>query len=102
MFQREHIREGMVVRGQDGEEIGEVVFVEADCFQMKDGHLFEKDYLCDFTEIAEVVRDEVLLKHGREHLEPIGHDELYQPHPGHQQPHARNHTSPPPEPPELA
>jgi hypothetical protein len=102
MVTREQIREGMVVRGPDGHEIGEVVFVEADCFQMKDGSLLEHDYLCDFTEVAGVERDEIVLKHGREHLEPIPHGELYQEHPGHQQPHARNHTSPPPNPPELA
>jgi uncharacterized protein (TIGR02271 family) len=72
MFARTHLREGMVVRSQDGEKLGKVYAIGDDRFHIEKGLFFPKDYLCSYSDIADIRGDEVILRHGREALSSAG------------------------------
>jgi len=61
MFQREQIREGMVVRSRDGERLGRVSRVEADGFVLEQGMLVQRDYRMTFVDIASIQGDTLVL-----------------------------------------
>jgi uncharacterized protein (TIGR02271 family) len=68
MFQRTQIREGMVVRSSDGERLGKVFAVGDTRFQIEKGVFFPKEYLCDYSDIADIRGDEIILSRGRASL----------------------------------
>lgn len=68
MFARTHVREGMVVRSQDGQKLGKVYATSDDQFQIEKGLFFPKDYLCRYADIADIRGDEIILHHGQEAL----------------------------------
>jgi uncharacterized protein (TIGR02271 family) len=72
MFARTHVREGMVVRSQDGHKLGKVYAVGDDQFQIEKGLFFPKDYVCRYSDIADVRGDEIILRHGEQVLRSTG------------------------------
>jgi uncharacterized protein (TIGR02271 family) len=72
MYQRTHIKEGMVVRSIDGEKLGKVFAIGDDSFQIEKGLFFPKDYLVRYAEVSDVRGGEIILTHGRESLQQLG------------------------------
>jgi uncharacterized protein (TIGR02271 family) len=61
-IQRANIREGMVVRSADGENLGKVVHCGPDLFIIEKGLFFPKDYECRYDDVTEVRGDEIFLR----------------------------------------
>lgn len=68
MFQRNDIREGMVVRSLDGEKLGRVFAVGDRQFEIEKGLFFPKDYLASYADIQDIRDDEIILSRGRDSL----------------------------------
>jgi uncharacterized protein (TIGR02271 family) len=68
MFNRESVREGMAVYSVDGEKLGRVIRLGATDFEVEKGVFFPKDYLCNYTDVAEVRGDDIVLSLGRDAL----------------------------------
>jgi uncharacterized protein (TIGR02271 family) len=83
MFERSQVKEGMVVRSQDGEKLGRVFAVAEDAFHIEKGLFFPKDYLVRFSEVAGVRDGELVLAHGRDSLRRLSSDEKYASGTGH-------------------
>jgi uncharacterized protein (TIGR02271 family) len=77
MFDRTQVKEGMVVRSQDGEKLGRVSAVSADAFHIEKGLFFPKDYLVRFSEVAGLRDGELVLAHGRDSLRALSSEEKY-------------------------
>jgi len=77
MFERSRIKEGMVVRSQDGEKLGRVFSVEADSFCIEKGLFFPKDYVVRFSEVAGERDGELILAHGRASLRQLSAEERF-------------------------
>lgn len=77
MYQRSHIKEGMIVRSIDGEKLGKVFAIGDDSFQIEKGLFFPKDYLVRYAEVSDIRGDEIILTHGRESLQQLGANERY-------------------------
>jgi uncharacterized protein (TIGR02271 family) len=77
MFERSQVKEGMVVRSQDGEKLGRVFAVTEDAFHIEKGLFFPKDYLVRFSEVAGVRDGELVLSHGRDSLRALSSEEKY-------------------------
>ena len=77
MFQRSHVREGMVVRSIDGEKLGKVFAIGDGEFHIEKGLFFPKDYLVRYSEISDIRGDEIILNHGREALSGLSGDNRY-------------------------
>lgn len=75
MFERSQVKEGMVVRSQDGEKLGRVFAVAEDAFHIEKGLFFPKDYLVRFSEVAGLRDGELVLAHGRDSLRRLGSEE---------------------------
>ena len=82
MFQRSHLKTGMVVRSEDGVAVGRVHAITDDHFEIEKGHLFKRSYLCPFGEIAEIRGGELYLMHRHELLRDIDIEERYEEHRG--------------------
>lgn len=72
MYQRSHIKEGMIVRSIDGEKLGKVFAIGDDSFQIEKGLFFPKDYLVRYAEVSDIRSGEIILTHGRESLQQLG------------------------------
>jgi hypothetical protein len=77
MFERTQVKEGMVVRSQDGEKLGRVSAVGEDAFHIEKGLFFPKDYLVRFSEVAGVRDGELVLSHGRASLRALSSEERH-------------------------
>jgi uncharacterized protein (TIGR02271 family) len=77
MFERSRIKEGMVVRSQDGEKLGRVFSVEADSFCIEKGLFFPKDYVVRLGEVAGERDGELILAHGRDSLRQLSAEERF-------------------------
>ncbi|MBF5041766.1 DUF2382 domain-containing protein [Aggregicoccus sp. 17bor-14] len=71
MFERSQVKEGMVVRSQDGEKLGRVFSVGEDSFHIEKGLFFPKDYRVQLSEVAGVRDGELVLAHGRDSLRAL-------------------------------
>jgi uncharacterized protein (TIGR02271 family) len=60
MFDRNRIREGMVVRTEGGDKLGKVHALEPDGFIIEKGLLFKEDYLASYERILDVREDEII------------------------------------------
>jgi uncharacterized protein (TIGR02271 family) len=77
MYQRSHIKEGMIVRSLDGEKLGKVFAIGEDSFQIEKGLFFPKDYLVRYAEVSDIRAGEIILTHGRESLQRLGGESTY-------------------------
>lgn len=77
MYQRDGIKEGMIVRSIDGHRLGKVYAVGESEFHIEKGLFFPKDYSVRYAEVSDVVDGEIILAHGKESLRPFSTDELY-------------------------
>ncbi|MCP3139521.1 YsnF/AvaK domain-containing protein [Pyxidicoccus xibeiensis] len=75
MFQRNDVREGMVVRSIDGEKLGKVFAIGEGEFHIEKGLFFPKDYLVRYSEISDIRGGEIILNHGKEALSSLSADE---------------------------
>jgi len=77
MFEQTNVREGMVVRSQDGEKLGKVFAVGEGQFHIEKGLFFPKDYVCRYSDIADIRDGEIILAHGKESLSKLSADDRY-------------------------
>ncbi|HET9450172.1 MAG TPA: YsnF/AvaK domain-containing protein [Aggregicoccus sp.] len=77
MFERSRVKEGMVVRSQDGEKLGRVYSVADDTFIIEKGLFFPKDYVVRLSEVAGERGGELILSHGRDSLRRLSAEEGY-------------------------
>jgi uncharacterized protein (TIGR02271 family) len=77
LWNRENIREGMIVRSADGEKLGKIVALGATNFEIEKGFFILKDYTVAYSDIKDVQGDECFLRFGKDELkrlqeEPLG------------------------------
>ncbi len=73
-YDRAAIREGMTVHARDGQKLGKVIAVGDQQFQIEKGIFFPKEYLADYSAIAEINEDGIILSQGAEALRRPGEE----------------------------
>jgi uncharacterized protein (TIGR02271 family) len=68
MFERGNLREGMIVRSIDGENLGKVYAIRETDFLIEKGLFFPKDYVCRYADISDIRNGEIVLLLGKENL----------------------------------
>ena len=61
MYRRDDIRQGMKVRGPNGEKLGRVFAAGEAQFHVEKGLLLPKDYVCHYEDIREIHGEEIVL-----------------------------------------
>jgi uncharacterized protein (TIGR02271 family) len=77
MFERGSLREGMIVRSIDGENLGKVYAIRETDFLIEKGLFFPKDYVCRYADISDIRNGEIVLLLGRESLRKAWSDDKY-------------------------
>jgi uncharacterized protein (TIGR02271 family) len=68
MFDRNSVREGMIVYSSDGEKLGKVLICEPASFVIEKGFFFPKDCVARYDEVADISGDEIHLATTKEAL----------------------------------
>lgn len=76
LWNRENIREGMIVRSADGEKLGKIVALGDSNFEIEKGFFILKDYTVSYSDIKDVQGDECFLRFGKEELKRLNEEPL--------------------------
>jgi len=68
MFDPKRLRVGMVVRSDEGEELGRVHTIGIVNFVVEKGRFFKEDSLLGYEDVQEIRKGEVILRHDTESL----------------------------------
>jgi hypothetical protein len=68
MFNSNDLREGMVVKTADGQELGKVLSFDVTRFQAGKGLLFREDYAISYDDIREIRDGVIVLVQDKEHF----------------------------------
>ena len=74
LWNRENIREGMIVRSADGEKLGKIVALGDTHFEIEKGFFILKDYTVAYSDIKDVQGDECFLRFGKEELKRLNEE----------------------------
>jgi uncharacterized protein (TIGR02271 family) len=77
MFERGNLREGMIVRSIDGENLGKVYAIRETDFLIEKGLFFPKDYVCRYADISDIRNGEIVLLLGKENLRKAWSNDTY-------------------------
>jgi uncharacterized protein (TIGR02271 family) len=77
MFDRGNLREGMIVRSIDGENLGKVYAIRETDFLIEKGLFFPKDYVCRYADISDIRNGELILLLGKESLRKAWGEDKY-------------------------